>query len=80
MAGVRELQAQGRVAMVVDGVAYDFTDFTAEHPGGELRWLDCLELLVPITPLCWPHASRPPAENPSTVAAPCVSALFCGGE
>eukprot|EP00035_Acanthoeca_spectabilis_P023212 m.448293 g.448293 ORF g.448293 m.448293 type:complete len:787 (+) comp19640_c0_seq1:16-2376(+) len=34
MARVLELQAQGRVAMVVDGVAYDFTDFTAEHPGG----------------------------------------------
>jgi cytochrome b involved in lipid metabolism len=34
MSKVRELQSQGRVAMVIDGVAYDFTDFAKDHPGG----------------------------------------------
>jgi L-lactate dehydrogenase (cytochrome) len=33
-ARVRELAAAGRAAMVVEGVAYDFTDFLADHPGG----------------------------------------------
>ena len=33
-ARVRELAAAGRAAMVVEGFAYDFTDFLADHPGG----------------------------------------------
>lgn len=35
MEEVRALRAKGRVAMVIDGIAYDFTDFAADHPGGE---------------------------------------------
>ena len=31
---VRALAASGRQAMVIAGVAYDFTDFVADHPGG----------------------------------------------
>jgi len=34
MEEVRALRAKGRVAMVIDGIAYDFTDFAADHPGG----------------------------------------------
>eukprot|EP00040_Diaphanoeca_grandis_P026864 m.151424 g.151424 ORF g.151424 m.151424 type:complete len:812 (-) comp30759_c4_seq2:133-2568(-) len=31
---VSELKKNGRVAMVIDNVAYDFTDFANNHPGG----------------------------------------------
>jgi hypothetical protein len=31
---VRALSASGRASMVIGGVAYDFTDFMSEHPGG----------------------------------------------
>ena len=31
---IRALAAKGRLAMVIDGVAYDFTEFADEHPGG----------------------------------------------
>jgi L-lactate dehydrogenase (cytochrome) len=33
-AKVKALSASGRLALVVAGVAYDFTDFAEEHPGG----------------------------------------------
>ena len=34
MREVRRLQTAGRLAMVVAGQAYDFTNFANEHPGG----------------------------------------------
>lgn len=34
MDAVRKLASDGKVAMVVDGVAYDFTNFAKDHPGG----------------------------------------------
>lgn len=34
MESLRKLAADGKTAMVVDGIAYDFTDFMKDHPGG----------------------------------------------
>lgn len=34
MEEVRKGAESGRVTMVIEGVAYDFTDFADEHPGG----------------------------------------------
>lgn len=34
MSAVRDLASKGRTAMVVQGEAYDFTEFLSDHPGG----------------------------------------------
>jgi L-lactate dehydrogenase (cytochrome) len=34
MEQIRSLASKGRVALVVDNIAYDFTDFCDDHPGG----------------------------------------------